>query len=1446
MNTRPVRWFCLLLLLLSAGSVVAREWPEEPTSYDIVRITYPELPSGYEVRGDWGLYISKTNIPKNEHGNPGTPTKRHNFAVNYSGQTREAFIDYTMSIRAEVSCSPRYDQDNVDKINTPEQIRAYHTDARSLVEWELKNGKTNESAGGLGGNEGYRITTVWEQPPWWDDDVRYLKGGEIKIKTTWVTFVTGVPVPIPCTVYVHVNQHVLDSTANLGDQADLGPLLEDMRREAKQLQSELDAMLAGFRLAAPGERVATPGTASNPPSAPKSDDETEIAPWQVAVGAGAAGAAAVAVAATMMAAISRRVRRRKEDQPDDESEEEDVVGHVLQVSDQDLSLRPGESATLEVKVHEVTRAGAFRRAAKASLQLIPDGSWSGSIRVRPAKGGATLKAVVSLEGKPGPGTGVLQVKASTPSGDHSTTVRLSLTAEPTLECDPEQVELAAMGGGSAGFTVWVENPGESQWAFDASFEDGDVPISLELKDTEKPAAKHLMLTEAVPAGTQRPDWARDSHKLILTARRISENDTREEQPLERHVRAVLLWEGLFLASTGRSSDERWHLTADGTPDSAEVDFYALALDATGKPEEDPQRLGLDRLAFEPGECDSERNRNLAEAAELESRFVKFRRLNESYAVYRIQAKRRLPGNGDAIHLPWRAALPGRDPETFSIDVPLSLETEDTEPLSKSWEIELARCRRIIDEYVPPGHRQKFHQRVDQRKMLLGAEGLCALRKKIWSVAYELILAEGAEGYKAEALWADRVVTLLEYTQWGADLAFGAVSNMALGPFAPFAQLLKTQVTSVLVAHAEGVEPDAWLDTAWNQAKGFAEGKVVDVDTISKLGTQNKAVLWSIYCGYYFFKGIFYDKKSISDAALDTLREVRDEALGAFFGKRLRGSVDSGAVRSGKPADAESSKPADPSKVKAVDTGTHKAGSSPDIQAPDAAKPGSPPPATSVKAKAPQGQAPRIPTQGSPEPGVDAPRTASSQATAVKPSGEAAAPPKENGTPSPTESKPSTADASPKVPADSSKLAPAKPPLPERNKAWETARQDGKQKVESFRKALQEGTPDQKKAAALAIQIDKQALWEINRSGDDKTKQAMIDQMKRIYDEVDRKTKQDLADQLNENRARQIEQLRKSGRGAEADILARAPDLKPDDIEVFNPTNPRKEIKVGADRDVTMRYTPRPGEYVNVPMPGKPGSYVLGKVDPDGMVSVRNARGKEVKVKAEDVDVPYSMLENAYNRHFYENVTGKPAATASKQEIEHVAHEYDQCCTDRLHPEAYGRFPWDLETAIGKPGQQFTDPQQVGQAAAFKGHHWFRKAEAARASGNHAEAETNMAEGMRQMTKQWKNQVGKRREALSGPPHNLSLKPADARLQKAISIMEGVEKQACTPAEAEARLMEIGYTPDSVATDVGKQIETLQKLQPAPQSSIKLRPTCPLCGNRLYDSGAACPSCNRRA
>ncbi len=203
-----------------------------------------------------------------------------------------------------------------------------------------------------------------------------------------------------------------------------------------------------------------------------------------------------------------------------------------------------------------------------------------------------------------------------------------------------------------------------------------------------------------------------------------------------------------------------------------------------------------------------------------------------------------------------------------------------------------------------------------------------------------------------------------------------------------------------------------------------------------------------------------------------------------------------------------------------------------------------------------------------------------------------------------------------------------------------------------------------------------------------------------------------------------------------------------------------------------------------------------------------------------IDVPPKYSEQIYNEELY-NTFGKPkieGCTSIQTCAKKFGQDMDQAVTDRFHAEAYGSGPDDLHIALNNPAGKFSDPEQIGQAMNYKANHWYEKASELAVKGDFAQAEAAIEEGMRQTTKQFNNQVVKRVEAANQALAKAGKPPISipSNLQDAINVMNRVGTgpgKGWTPAQAEQMLEAIGWTPKQVGYEMGKYVESLQKLSP---------------------------------
>jgi hypothetical protein len=126
---------------------------------------------------------------------------------------------------------------------------------------------------------------------------------------------------------------------------------------------------------------------------------------------------------------------------------------------------------------------------------------------------------------------------------------------------------------------------------------------------------------------------------------------------------------------------------------------------------------------------------------------------------------------------------------------------------------------------------------------------------------------------------------------------------------------------------------------------------------------------------------------------------------------------------------------------------------------------------------------------------------------------------------------------------------------------------------------------------------------------------------------------------------------------------------------------------------------------------------------------------------------------------------------------------DQMVTSKWHREAYNTGPdvhiddW-LNNDITPPVAR---PEDIRDTIITKSDHWFHQADLA--GRESAQYSRDMAEGMRQATKQWDNFVAKR-AALYGAD-------VPVQLEKAMDIFKQVDRGSISPKQAEHMLAELG-------------------------------------------------------
>ena len=359
----------------------------------------------------------------------------------------------------------------------------------------------------------------------------------------------------------------------------------------------------------------------------------------------------------------------------------------------------------------------------------------------------------------------------------------------------------------------------------------------------------------------------------------------------------------------------------------------------------------------------------------------------------------------------------------------------------------------------------------------------------------------------------------------------------------------------------------------------------------------------------------------------------------------------------------------------------------------------------------------------------------------------------------------------------------KPPSrTERENAWHEGKQEGRAVSDQAKEAAKSGDPQKMRDAALNMQANKQGIWDISRqkgSEAAETRTKLNNEIKQIYDKTDSKVCNELG--------------KKYGEGVRPKSITNEP----------KPGSPPKDpSKMSIDRDVTYERPAKKGEMI--PDPKIPGKF-------------NEAKGGEY------VDIPAKESGKVYAEKFKETaLEGASQKTRDKYKDmspEKFTKHMDQTVTDRVASDAYGRGPSDLDTAIKNPAGDFSDPSGVGQTSEFKANEWYEKAE--REATTHEEHETYVAEGMRQTTKQYGNQIQNRLDLINqnrGPgSSHPELPPVTPppELKAGIDIIRQVSDGKMSPATADAKLAAIGMTRQDVGHSLNSFLNKIYRIPVKP-------------------------------
>ncbi|MBI3926860.1 MAG: hypothetical protein HY319_15090 [Armatimonadetes bacterium] len=488
--------------------------------------------------------------------------------------------------------------------------------------------------------------------------------------------------------------------------------------------------------------------------------------------------------------------------------------------------------------------------------------------------------------------------------DLSSNVPVELLARPVLDVDlrPDTVTLIQGEVAAVKFHAIITNPGSAKWDWRISLDQEDL-CTVNFKEAG-PAGVIEVTVLPPTTSPQGTGGAQVSTKMHIFAEQSG------LEPLERILPVRLTREGVVVQTRGRDCEGQYVLRCD-METCKEIDFVVYVKDPNGQLTADPALAR--KLVFED-DCRERQQRNLLSVAQPEIK--PGRPTAERGCAWTVRSQQYVPGEtGEVYRIPMIVRVIGKEerPE-FSADFCLGLKVVEPDIGSDDWRRERDGCRRAI-RLVPEPFRAKLAEAIDRWAQTLGHEGLKAFRKKIWRIAQDLILADGAEGYRDQARWEDRCLFLAENVKWGSDLVFTAGTNVAFPGAVGMigVPVLKSLIERILVVASEryfddserGVaDVDDWfwecvteleqtLDwaTVMQQGALVVGGLVTDPAVLEKVlgdSPRQKAAAWGIYVGYQFASNMARGM-SMCDALKQTLRTVRDRLVVQFLMGRMKWS-----------------------------------------------------------------------------------------------------------------------------------------------------------------------------------------------------------------------------------------------------------------------------------------------------------------------------------------------------------------------------------------------------------------------------------------------------------------------------------------------------------------------------------------------------------------------------
>jgi len=469
------------------------------------------------------------------------------------------------------------------------------------------------------------------------------------------------------------------------------------------------------------------------------------------------------------------------------------------------------------------------------------------------------------------------IEVSCPGVEDIRTQKVSLTALPLpeMEITPEKLEFSVNSKGEGVIDVSITGDASQPWQFSACFAEGDEPNAMVKVENQGNTTARVLIYPAYN------DISAEDFKSSSVLKIIAEHSGCAD--LERHARISIFREGLFVDVKGQNEQGAFIVAADGSGTATQIDFRVFVYDSTKNCMISDPKMAA-KLDFSLQEADSSTVANALHFGKFSCTCTGIKSGNIPFASYSLRVEKTIPTDGRQIPGTFLVSVPGQSGEEFTTTLHILLRTSALGVGGQNWQIELNRCELIISEYVPAEYWQKMQGLLDKRKMVLGAEGLYELRRKIWNITSQLVLAQGERAYENLAIWENRCLVLCEWVEWGSDLAFESIATATYGTAGGIAaKLVKDVIKSSLVSYSEGKSADEWFYEYIKIELGIY--KDCSLEYICNIYEKEPAKCYAIFIGCTFLSNL-WKGDSLWDAAKGAALAAANRKIGGWIVKKL--------------------------------------------------------------------------------------------------------------------------------------------------------------------------------------------------------------------------------------------------------------------------------------------------------------------------------------------------------------------------------------------------------------------------------------------------------------------------------------------------------------------------------------------------------------------------------